>query len=150
MTQAPISSQRTRPILWLCGVVFAIWVAFLIAETLLTANPIIVSRPQILMAPIVVEGRPKWDEKLVEVQAVTKGAKPDAVVIHVENLDLASRIRESETYFFPLAQTSSGSYRLVSVPMDEMTTSRSQLYSVYPVLNATRTQVSQILSEGQP
>lgn len=146
MTDANRVTFKSASRLVLILFLFVLWIGFLLSETVLTANPVIVSRPQIINAPLIAEGRPNWTEMLFEVGGVLKGELPGNSKIHVENLQLAEKGGEGDRFVLPLMSTDSGSYRIVAVPTEEWTSPNAAVYLVYPASEEVRSQIAAILT----
>lgn len=88
LAKKPASPAKRR--LLLASVLAACWVGFLLYEVVTTANPVIVSRPQILSAPLIAEG------------IVTAPTKLRVLTVHWGNRDLqGEEIILSEPAPFP-------------------------------------------------
>ena len=109
-----------------------VWIGFLFTETVLTANPIIVSRPQVLLAPVVVVGLPDGNRGSVKISTVFRGNVTAGQELKVLDLDQSDPSQTNGEYVFPLTPIRTGGYRIAAIPVDEMTDSLSDRRPIYP------------------
>jgi len=153
--------KRQRWLLIAAGGLFALWTSWLAYEAATTTNVVIVSRPQILMAPIVVEA---------EIRALP-GAQTEAIVGQVYRggnqeiqpgktlpVDLhgARGWQKPGLYILALDRDGDahGSLFVVPIPISPgfRPTPDSELSAppIYPATESTRYQVRAILGIGEP
>jgi hypothetical protein len=136
------ASRRARRRLLLASVVLAGWLAFLAHQAYWHSNPVVVFVPQVLVAPLIVEGELHEQPLRVRVERVWRG---DPVLVGRE-LELAGTP--------PADAARGGRYVLLLRPLGE----RFQLepagdgQTVYPADDHVRRQLERILrpqSKGQ-
>lgn len=161
--------KRQRLLLFAAGAVFALWTAWLAFEAATTTNVIIVSRPQLLIAPIVIEGEVRArgaDECDVTVKHIYRGKeqldkgdgnKPGLRTITVAGLDKARGWRGPNDYLLALQPDQDVKReRFAPVPIPISPGFRpppgSDLSApaIYPATESTRYQVRAILGPGEP
>ncbi|MFO0946603.1 MAG: hypothetical protein U1D30_11750 [Planctomycetota bacterium] len=108
-------NQRLTPMVWVLIALLATvgWIAVLSFVTLRYSNPEIVSRPQLLAAPIVVEGRLLPSPPRLQVTRVWKGASELAK----QELALAGvQVSLERPVIVPLLPSSGDQYRVFEIP----------------------------------
>jgi hypothetical protein len=116
---------RRRVFLALAAVLFTGWMIYLLQLALRHQDPIVVSRPQILVAEVIVvatvEDPDKPEVELEEVLDPTNGYKGPALEpgkpIKVRNLATCKGLQPgSHSYILPLAWEGDGSFSVVPIP----------------------------------
>jgi hypothetical protein len=146
MTSAFPLAPRTLFILVL--LLFALWVGFLGVLAVKTADPIILSRPQILVSTLdviaeVSETSGKASPR-IQIQEVHWPKQAERLVgqeIEVANLPAASGWRGAGRYIVPLVQQD-GVYLVASVPRSPGFVGLPP--RIYPLTEATRAQLDEI------
>jgi hypothetical protein len=158
--------KRAKVLFIAAGVVFGLWTAWLAYEAATTTNVIIVSRPQLLMAPIVVEAEvpvgPAGEREVI-VKHIYRWEKPptwDKVAprkVLVSDLGGARGWRGPGAYILALQggpDEQTQPYRLVPVPISPgfrpQPDSELAKPPMYPATDSTRYQVRAILGPGEP
>jgi len=107
----PTRSLRLAPAL----IIFGVWICVLIGLALLSANPTVLNRAQILAAPLVVEATVAADDR--EQWQVSR-SWPQAEVprrILIKGLE-PLRVDARQAFLIPVERTDPGEYRLVLSP----------------------------------
>lgn len=90
-----------------------VWIAFLLYTALKTANPVIVSRPQVLAAPIVVEGQWQGAGEGLIVERVWRGeAALLGKQLAVEDFELAQGAGSADRLIVPLEPVGDDRFRV--------------------------------------
>lgn len=164
---AALSNPRSQVFLFVAVVLFVGWTAFVAYLMLTTVNPIVVSRPQVYIAPIVVEAQVPDGQELarkVTVTRVYRGQRqlgipeteeqPQNLVIEVNNLGEARGWRGAGEYILAL-QPYERKFDLVPIPHSPGFPPSSRhlqraLPAIYPVTPSTQAQTQEalLLSEG--
>ena len=157
-----------RVFLIVAAAAYAAWTAWLAYEALATADPIILSRPQLFTAPVIVEAQVPagGPEREVVVTRVYRGqsalgvpegeTQPQGVKLVVTNLGEAHNWRGPGAYFLPLQPDAGGPlrFRIVPVPARVGLSARSAAGrlppAIYPVTDSTRTQLEEALRASLP
>jgi hypothetical protein len=157
--------KRANVLFIAAGVVFGLWTAWLAYEAATTTNVIIVSRPQLLMASIVVEADVPAGigEREVIVKHIYRWENPPAWdkgaprKVIVSDLGGARGWRGPGAYVLALEAGSDPqkqTYRLVPVPSSPgfrpQPDSELAKPPIYPATDSTRYQVRAILGPGEP
>jgi hypothetical protein len=172
-TAAAPSPVATRQgvLLFAAVSVFALWTLFMAYLAVTSAQPIVVSRPQILVASIVIEAdvpADGGDARTVEVIRVLRGQKllgmpaeaekPDELQITVSNFAKVRGWQGPGDYILALTRTEAAKgpvYELVPVPPSPGFPPRNHLErldpAIYPVSASSRAQTQEALrlSEGR-
>lgn len=84
MREQPESAATARRGRWIIFAVAAVWVATLWGLMVVSANPVILNRVQILSSPLIVSGtRDPAKPAVLNIDRVWKGEKPaDTIVVH--------------------------------------------------------------------
>lgn len=107
-----MSHSATR--MKLMVLVLALWFAFLIHSVRTSANPVILSRPQLLSAPVIVSGRWLDDPPRIKVERVWWG---DASFADAELAMVGPEPgRKEGKLLVPLESAGESTYRVVRVP----------------------------------
>ena len=151
---APAASGRPscrvgvlRRRLVLASLALVAWFGFLFYETLATANPVIVSRPQVLGAPLVVEGTLSADPPRLRVDRVWKGdpslrGEELALDRLPPSLDGADKV-----YVVPLEPALREGYRIFGIPVESAFRGHSRAEErIYPATDSVRRQLENILT----
>ncbi len=118
------SADRKRPVLLLAvAVLFVGWIGYLAYLALTTRNPIVLSRPQLLAADVVVLGRVDALDGPVVVEKVVRAAKPEQAPaegkpVEIRNLsECKDDWGGAGRYLLPLTAEPGGKgYRVTAIP----------------------------------
>jgi hypothetical protein len=93
------------------GVLLAGWVCFLTWQVVWYSNPIVVSRPQLLTAPIVAEGDLLADPPRLQVERVWWGElAPKTITLHMNQQDVAALLQDEHRFVVPLVEGKAETY----------------------------------------
>jgi hypothetical protein len=113
---AHIDAPPSRKPLLAAAVLFAAWFGFLAYEVATSANPVILSRPQILASDVVVEGRLLRSPSRVAVEKVWWGDESlRGKELNVSGLAFAE---SPSTVIVALQQAGKDRYRIQPIPAD--------------------------------
>jgi hypothetical protein len=161
---------NARVRLVLAGLLFAVWTGWLIYQVIQSADPVVVSRPQVLVAPVIVEAHlaylqkgPWKPQEKVRVHQILRGhetlglpqaeqpAKLDLAVIFDDFRNPFRGWKGDGMYFLCLEPTHEGKYRLVRPPVSPgfqpLSDDEARLASIYPVTPSTRMQFEEALKD---
>jgi hypothetical protein len=148
-----------KPAAWrllVAAAIFLVWVGWLIYEVVTTADPIVISRPQILIAPIIVEAEAKGDDKIA-ITRIYRGAKAPGIAVGqevvVKKLDQARNWEGTgRSYVLALQSAEPGQFQLVPVPVSSgfqpPPGSEYDKPPVYPIRSGNRSQLEAQLEEA--
>jgi hypothetical protein len=138
---------RERAFLALALGATAVWFGFLAHQVWRYANPVVVSRPQLLVAPLVVEGRLLDGPARVVVERVWWGADRFDVLgkeLAIEEAKFPAHAA-GELWIVPVAPTRrESSFRVQPIPLPGV---ERDVPDIYPATDAVRRQVEQLLTE---
>ncbi len=163
-------SPRVR--LVLAALLFLAWTGWLAYQVARTADPIVVSRPQVLAAPVVVEanvtawgkGLPPEPREKVRVHEILRGQETLGLkqgepvpanlelIVTFHNVQNQYRGWKGEgMYFLCLEPAGEGKYRLVRPPVSPgfhpEPNDEARLASIYLVTESTRAQIEEALKD---
>src|SRR5262245_43616305 len=157
--------KRAKVLFIAAGVVFGLWTAWLAYEAATTTNVIIVSRQQLLMAPVGVEAdvQAGIGEREVTIKHIYRWVKPPAWdkgaprKVTVSDLGGARGWRGPGTYILALEagpDPQKQTYRVVPIPISPgfrpQPDSELAKPPIYPATDSTRYQIHAILGPGEP
>ncbi len=135
----------------LAALLFAAWVGWLAYEAFTVGNPIVVSLPQIMRAPIVVDAEVRADGTAV----VKQVRRPGTAMIKPGDTLRISRVTEARywsgpgTYILPLEENRAGFHEVVLV-VPRRVPPEPPYPAIYPLLPTTEAQVRQALENSVP
>lgn len=147
---SPVESERPgRPVwVWLALAALGGWTIFLTVQTIRTANPIVVSVPQILSSKYVVVGDRASSPDRFTARQVLRG-EPLLSPKELSVIDLESAIRTAgdfSQYVLPLEPTGEGSYRVTAIPLDGVARAVENPRPIYPWNDAVKAQIERALT----
>jgi hypothetical protein len=150
--------QRRRLFLILAAVLAVAWTAWLGYQALTTADPIVVSRPQVMAAPVVVVAEltePAADPRTARVTRIYRGDdvlgakenKPKALTIQVRGLQGVA----SGLYILALRESAMGEFEVMPLPLSPgfRDILRGNKPPIYPATKSTELQVREALRQFQ-
>jgi len=149
--------RRSRPFLIFALVLAVSWTAWLSYQAATSADPIVVSRPQILVAPVVVEAK-LYDEngarkiKVVRVyvgQGILgmDGAQREPADMHIAVPELDDEAPGSYLLALQESAFKKGEFQLVPTPASPGYSPKGQRPPIYPATESTRLQVLEALRQ---
>ena len=159
--------REARVRLALAAGLFLAWTGWLIYQAARTADPVVVSRPQVLAAPVIVEAQLRRANdadrptQLVDLRDVLRGHEalglkpgerlPEKLQLTVNFDDPHRGWRGEGLYYLCLEPADAGPYRLVRPPFspgyDPRPEDEARLPLIYPVSASTRTQLEEALKD---
>jgi hypothetical protein len=148
---------RSRPFLIFALMLAVAWTAWLGYQAATSADPVVVSRPQILVAPVVVEAKiyDKNGSRAVKVVRVyvghgilgLDGAERESAELHIDVPELADESPGS--YLLALQENTfkKGEFQLVPTPTSPGYSAKGQRPPIYPATESTRLQVLEALRQ---
>lgn len=120
IASADVSATRPATRIWLrLGIgLLAVWWIALITSALFTANPLVISEPQIAQADVVVIAKiSDADPDSISIERVLKG-KPKQGEAKVRNLHDVNHHEPGSSYILPLTRFG-GEFRVTTLPLQE-------------------------------
>jgi len=145
----PDKSVPARGLLWFSGSLLILWAAFIVYEIVVSANPTIVSRGQVLAAETLVRGRLESETRLVvsEVLWSEKGAKQADFPVKGVELDAGSDRRIGAEYYAALERRD-GEFAVVPIPFEHAPPPGIDSRPIYPASETVRKQLESLRPKG--
>ncbi|MGL4464874.1 MAG: hypothetical protein ACRC1K_22210 [Planctomycetia bacterium] len=148
--QPPVDDEKVpmtngdRVLVVVASFVLAGWLAALGTLVFGLANPVLVSRPQLLVAPTVVAGRFDLEKKLTVLEVVwdSQGLKPDTTLDLVLPKDKTPPT--DGIYFVPLRPLPDGRWAIQQIPAEVGADEPPDSFRIYPVNDQVRRQFAEI------